>query len=674
MAGELVALRKQDGSTLPTQPTDDLFDRLKRNYFDDLEKTRIWRKEAIEDFRFRDGDQWSTEDLAYLREQKRPVITFNRVGVLVDAVVGSEIGNRREVRAIPREEGDAKASEILTSAIEYIRDSTDAEDEDTEAFKDCVTAGIGVTEARFDMTDGEEGKAKIGRIDPFEMVFDRNAQKANFDDAVRFYRVRKAPAADAQDMHPDVELDELNAAWADIGEDDEADAKDRTDRYSDENRFGGTKDTLREVTLVEAQYVQTETYFKAALIPFEGAEPQLVELTPEKHDIALNAGAIASRQDGQPASVKLTRRTVMQCFLGASGVIGEPKPTQTDEFTWHFMTGLKDADRGIFYGIVRRAKDPQRWANKWLSQSLFIMNSQSKGGVMAEEGAFEDPRRAEEDWAKPDAIVKLAKGALSQGKIQPRPQGAFPAGFDRLMQVAFDMIVQATGINMELLGMRDANQPGVLEYQRRQSGISILATFFDGLRRYRKGQGRALITIIQRFLSDGRLIRIIGAEREQYVPLTKEAVADQEYDIIIDDSPTAPNEKERTWGVMQPMLPMLERVGAPPKMILAFLEQSPLPPSFVEKLKGIYEEQQQGGDPQQQAQQAAQQMEMAKLQLEQAKLQNDAEKIAADREKTQADTQIAYMNAETERQRIAAEHAVGIAQAMRPEPPRAQPN
>jgi hypothetical protein len=102
--------------------------------------------------------------------------------------------------------------------------------------------------------------------------------------------------------------------------------------------------------------------------------------------------------------------------------------------------------------------------------------------------------------------------------------GQFPAGFDRLLQYADDMIIKATGINMELLGMREVNQPGVLEYQRKQSGMGILASFFDSLKRYRKIQGKGMLKLIQDHLSDGRMVRIVGQDRAQYVPLTKPAV------------------------------------------------------------------------------------------------------------------------------------------------------
>lgn len=62
-------------------------------------------KNAQEDYDFYNGRQWNEQDLAVLREQNRPVMTFNRIAPLVNAVIGTERNNKRQVQFIPRQEG-----------------------------------------------------------------------------------------------------------------------------------------------------------------------------------------------------------------------------------------------------------------------------------------------------------------------------------------------------------------------------------------------------------------------------------------------------------------------------------------------------------------------------------------------------------------------------------------
>jgi hypothetical protein len=628
----------------------------------DLVKAQKWRKEAKEDFKFRDGDQWSDDDKRVLEEQGRYPFTFNRTGVLVDAVVGAESSNRREVRYIPRETGDSLPNELLTSAAEWFRDQCNAEDEESTAFKDVVTSGMGWTETRLDRTNNPAGDPKIEQISPFEMVWHCDAMKPNLTDAKRLWRVRKVDTEEAEKQFPGFEPSELNAAWADEDSTDaEATVNDPTARYT----VDGKDRKPKKVTIVACQYVEEETYYKTAMLQPGMMQPTVVDLDEKKHKIAQKAGVVLQ-------SAKMKRETVMQCILG-SKVLVKPTPTQTGGFSWICMTGLKDNDNGIFYGIVRRAKDPQRWANKWLSQIVHILNSQAKGGVMMERGAAEDDREFEASWARSDRISYLEKGTLSNpngAKIQPKPVAQFPAGFDRLLQYADDMIIKATGINMELLGMREVNQPGVLEYQRKQSGMGILASFFDSLKRYRKIQGKGMLRLIQDYLSDGRMVRIVGQDRAQYVPLTKPENADIEYDIIVDDAPTSPNEKERTFQLLTNLLPMFKDAIGPQEIAL-IAEYSPLPASFVEKLKqGMAQKAAQPPQPdpavqaQMQTEALKQQSEQAKYQVEMEKIQLQREEMAQQQQQNVHDYQMALVQQEIEKIKASA----AIAQATRPQP------
>jgi hypothetical protein len=196
--------------------------------------------------------------------------------------------------------------------------------------------------------------------------------------------------------------------------------------------------------------------------------------------------------------------------------------------------------------------------------------------------------------------------------------------------------------------MREADQAGVLEYQRRQAGLTILQPIFDNLKAYRREQGELILWYIQNDLSDGRLIRIVGKQEGEYLPLAKQATL--EYDIIVDDMPSSPNQKEKNWQITQSLLPVIKDMLTPEAM-LVLAEDSPMPAATVQKLKKLAE--------------TAAQSDAAKLQermgqLEAAVLETKAALQAAQAEKAKADAQAALSQPQADPQ---AELAIKEAEA-----------
>jgi hypothetical protein len=177
--------------------------------------------------------------------------------------------------------------------------------------------------------------------------------------------------------------------------------------------------------------------------------------------------------------------------------------------------------------------------------------------------------------------------------------------------------------------MRDANQPGVLEAQRKQAGMTILATLFDSLRRFRKQVGRVRLHYIQNYLSDGRLIRIAKEDgTTEAIPLLRDQAAGQ-YEVIVEDAPTSPNSKEQTWATIQQVLPAFKELLTP-EAVITVLEYSPLP----SKLVGAFKEMASKPNPEaEMAKQIAQAVEQVKLDRDKAA----AEKDRATAEKTRLD-------------------------------------
>ncbi len=550
-----------------------LFKKLVGWYQDDISHVEKWRKNAQEDYDFYNGRQWNEQDLAVLNEQNRPVMTFNRIAPLINAVIGAERNNKRQVQFIPRQEGAAFANQILTGAAEWFRDEADGEYEDSDAFQDAIICGMGWTDTRLDYEEDPQGKPIIARLDPMKMVWDASAVKPNLIDAQRLWYIDEKPLDIAQQMFPNVHWSDLHADWVKHQSFLQPTSNGMTQNYLEKREEETSYQRPKMVTLAECRWFEREVVYKVL-------EPQSRKLIDYSEQDFQNL----SKNFPNVQATRLTRKIVKRAFLGRKLLEEPDKPlVPNGQLGWECITGTFDKLSRQFYGLVKPTKDPQRWANKYFSQVMYLLNSQSKGGIMAERDAFDDDRQAVESWARADSITWLKSGAVSGGRIQPKPVAQFPQGFFQLFNEAKSALEQVTGLSSEFIGTRAVNQPGILEQQRRQSSLNLLASFFDGLRRYRQRQGKIILYLIQNYLSDGRLVRIAGDENAQYVPLTREMVTSLEYDIVVDDAPTSLNEKERTFALIMQLLPLMQNF-ATPEIMLDLLRYSPLPASLIHKI------------------------------------------------------------------------------------------
>lgn len=620
--------------------------KLKQWYSDDKQARSEWRKDAKKWFDFVDGEQWSEEDKAYLDGMLRPIITFNRIGPQVDAVTGLEINNRHEVTYRPREIGAVKVNEMLTNAAKWVRDNCDAEDQESEVFRDVAICGLGCTETYMDYDTEPDGKIMIREIDPIkEIYWDHRAREKNFSDANRIFRVREIDREEAKDMFPDVSEDVLNAGWAKPYDDSDGSSQSGpVDTYEDGDKTEGgiSKDT---VYIVEAQWWERRKVFYIS-DPASG-DKQVLEVDEykklEQRMTELRAVWIPEMGPPPPPldAVPLKKKFYKRAFIGTEILIQEDCPCP-DTFTYKFVTGKIDR-KGNPYGVVKSMIDPQEWANKWLSQTMHILNVNPKGGIIAEEDAVSNWAEFERDWADPSKVTKVADGAIRDGKIKDKPAVQFPVGMDRLMQFAVDSIPQVTGINPDAIGLADRNQPGILENMRKQSLMVILAPLFGNLRKYRKEQGRLLLYFITEYISDGRIIQIGEGKDAQYMPLLKQPKTIM-YDVIVDESPTAPDQKTQTWMVLQQMIPFIANLGVPPKVWMEVIKYSPLPSTFSDSVAQIMQAEEaqkaQGPppDPKMLEAQAKIQMNQVEMQLKQEKHQLELQQLMANIKKTESET------------------------------------
>lgn len=561
-----------------------LYKKLKEKFLRAKENRTDWHDEAVDSFNMYHGNQWTDDDKRSMRCSGRPHLTFNNIQPFINAISGSEIGNKQVVKYYPREPGELKAEELLTAVADWFRESTMGDEVDTAVFKDSLICGMGWSETTLDFTSNPDGDPRLRRLDPLKMYWDDSSLEDNLRNARYLFYVNALPLEDLKELFPKADEAQFKADNAD---EDEGDAK-------------GTG------SVIEARY-KVKKKFVRYTSPLDGTQSDVSKEDFDKFQKATKNSIKEFKE--------YNKELIERAFLGSTEFL-EPPALLSDNnslFGWNVVTGYCDNIRKQYYGTIKGMKDAQLCINKFFSESVHNYNAQGKGGVFVEEGALLSKEQFANTLTRPDQITFLQQGGLS--KIRNKPIAQISPVLPSLIGFAENQMNQVIGVSKEFLGTREINQPGVLEQQRRQSTLNILAPLFENLKAYRAAQGRDILFLIQNYLSDGRLVKIVGPEKSQYIPLAKEALKDKEYDVIVDDAPLSLNSQERDYTTVMQMMPLLGN-HLTPELLIEVMKLSALPADFIDKAEQALASSQ--PDPNEQAQQKQQQQMIMNVQQQKA--------------------------------------------------------
>jgi hypothetical protein len=543
-----------------------------------------WREQAEECDNFYHGHQWSDDDLIVMKAQRRPPLTFNRIKPFVNAVVGFEIQNRQRCVFIPRHPEMtpmAAATELATDAVDWALESCDGHDERSQAFMDMLNRGMGWTEKRVELESDPDGKFISERVDGFEMFWDQASRKRNLEDAQWVCRRRWLRLEDVEAMWPD-KKDVLAANADEAWDTDALDMPARVERkvpelYTpDGTRYMPGMPGMRDegfVLVSDFQWRERETSYRVV----DPMSPdKIITLTKTEYETlkrrAPGAFTVVSKQP---------RWAYKRAFVCGDVVLEMTDSPIEGAFTYQCMAYLWDTREKHWYGLTKVLIDPQKGANKWFSQSLHIFNTSPKGTVFIETSAIVNPAKMADQLASPNPIIQVRDGAISQGRIKIEQPGGLSPATTELIQYAIGSFKDVSGINLEMLGQSEGNQPGVTMRQRQTQGVAILALAFQAHSRFRIEEARQTLHWLREHLADGRWIRLGGPFNSKAVQLLKDPLF-VPYDILIDENPNNPNTKMEVWELMQPIIPVLVRNGL---FLPELLDYAPLPASIVASLK-----------------------------------------------------------------------------------------
>lgn len=484
-----------------------------------------WQREAREDFAFRDGFQWTTEEKQILESEMRPVLTFNLTKAGTDLVMGMNDDNRIKYKANPVEPTDGFLCDVLNDVMDWIYDSGDFIDEEDAALESAAICGRGYCAVDFVPDPNRFGDIKLQQLDVpvHEIHFEPSARRKNLEDASYITWDRWMHREDFKMRYPkysDKKIDEMmetGKGYVTAGDtpqryhvwdsivDGETDELNEYSRPLDLNFYDRGKNQVR---VIHMEYWESfKRYF--------GHDPETNEWVEFDSKDLKKVKMAHLEEYGEPLIYEtlMDKKVKWLQFTGDDILYDDDSPLPYRGFSITPMVAYRDASKRTanHYGLVRLIKDPQKEINKRWSQTLNMLNQQVQPGLFAETGAFVDSEQARLSLKDPGSITYVQNGALTSGKIKERELPAFPSAPMQMEQFSQDIMKKITGINTDLLG-QDAGraEAGIVVRMRQQQGLTILKPLFKASNNMKKELFKRNVSIVTEYMSDEQILRILG--------------------------------------------------------------------------------------------------------------------------------------------------------------------
>jgi hypothetical protein len=487
--------------------------------FEDAEEASYEaRKEAERDRDYVDNKQWTSAEKAELAKRGQPATVINRIKGKIEFLVGMEIERRIDPKAFPRTPIHQDDADGASQALKYATDEERYDHKRTRAWRNMLVEGAAGFAVAVEQTSyGPE--VRIRRLAWDRMFWDPHSAESDYSDAGYLGGVIWMDYDDALAAYPDGK-DALDATIADPGN--------LSDTYDDKPKYRLWADKKRKRVRICQIWV---------------------------------------KRDGEWYFAEFTKGGILKAG---------PSPYQTDkgesDCELVFASGYVDRDNNR-YGIVREMISPQDEVNKRRSKALHLISTNQ---TTYEDGTIGDINEFRRQKARPDGVMKVAPGALENGKIITETRLDLAEAQFKLLQESKNEIdlrgPNATQMGEKVQGSSPASGKAIIASQ--MGGMMEIGELLDNLRDLDLRVFRAVWYRIRQFWDAEKWIRVTDDERNvkwvaMNVPPEKmqmlaaqqpemmqrvsgyvQNVAELDCDIIIDDAPDSVTPMLEQWQAL----------------------------------------------------------------------------------------------------------------------------
>lgn len=299
-----------------------------------------------EDAKFTIGNQWDPVVEQRRKDQRKPVLTFNRLVAFVAQVVGNRLMNETEIRVFPDKAGTKPIAEIREGLIRSIFKNSNADFARDEAAKYQTVGGEGYFTLAIEYASDDvfEQEIKINSVtDPYSVVID--------------------PLA--------IEPSGQDAQWGFIGDDIPQQEFKRRWPWAAEVGFLGEKRWNHSGFWLSQDCVRIVSYWRMVT---EGVKVLALYQDGTVHDVTdmeefEYINFVETRSDGSPYIREVPKRFARLYVCSGNAILEGPYDYPISSIPIYRVPGweLNDGEKVHRWGLIRFLKDPQRLHNYWRS-------------------------------------------------------------------------------------------------------------------------------------------------------------------------------------------------------------------------------------------------------------------------------------------------------------------
>lgn len=299
-----------------------------------------------EDAKFTVGNQWDPVVEQRRKDQKKPVLTFNRLVAFMAQLVGNRLMNETEIRVFPDKAGTKDIATIREGLIRNIFKNSNADFARDEAGKYQVVCGEGYFSLCMEYTSDDVFEQEIklqAVVDPYSVVIDPLAIEPSGEDAQWGF------------IGDDIPQQEFKHRWPWAAE----------NSFLGESRWNQSGFWLQEDTVRIVSYWRMVTKGTKTLALYQDGTVHDITNMEEFEYLPY----LETRSDGSPFTREVPNRLAQLYVCSGNAILEGPHDYPISSIPIYRVAGweLNDGDKVHRWGLIRFLKDPQRLHNYWRS-------------------------------------------------------------------------------------------------------------------------------------------------------------------------------------------------------------------------------------------------------------------------------------------------------------------